>query len=161
MSPAVEVWSLNHWTAREVPIVTFFKWSIIYKNIELLCCTPETNTILYIKHTSLKIHIFIMPPLGERPSTFKRSHRGSGRIWSYVLVMRFHGEERQQQKVNKHIQWFPTVVSVKKETNKGLRKVSGKSRTQVRGEEWRNLVILGRWGGNEENWKWKGAKVFA
>ena len=104
MPPAVEVWSLNHWTAREVPIVTFFKWSIIYKNIELLCCTPETNTILYIKHTSLKIHIFIMPPLGERPSTFKRSHRGSGRIWSYVLVMRFHGEERQQQKVNKHIQ---------------------------------------------------------
>ena len=21
-----------------------FKWSIIYKNIESLCCTPETNT---------------------------------------------------------------------------------------------------------------------
>ena len=23
-----------------------FKWSIIYKNIESLCCTPETNIIL-------------------------------------------------------------------------------------------------------------------
>ena len=23
-----------------------FKWSIIYKNIESLCCTPDTNVIL-------------------------------------------------------------------------------------------------------------------
>ena len=23
-----------------------FKWSIIYKNIESLCCTPETNIVL-------------------------------------------------------------------------------------------------------------------
>ena len=23
-----------------------FKWSICYKNIESLCCVPETNTIL-------------------------------------------------------------------------------------------------------------------
>ena len=103
MPPAVEAWSLNHWTAREVPIVTFFKWSIIYKNIELLCCTPETNRILYIKHTSLKIHIFIMPPLGERPSTFKRSHRGSGRIWSYILVMRFQwGRETTAESKQTH-----------------------------------------------------------
>ena len=31
-----------------------FKWSIIYKNIESLCCTPETNKILQINYTSIK-----------------------------------------------------------------------------------------------------------
>ena len=29
-----------------------FKWSISYKNIELLCCTPETNIL--INYTSIK-----------------------------------------------------------------------------------------------------------
>ena len=103
MPPAVEVRSLNHWTAREVPIVTFFKWSIIYKNIELLYHTPETNRIWYIKQNSLKIHIFIMPPLGERPSTFKRSHRVNRRIWSYILVMRFQwGRETTTESKQTH-----------------------------------------------------------
>ena len=31
-----------------------FKWSIIYKNTESLCCTPETNVILQINYTSIK-----------------------------------------------------------------------------------------------------------
>ena len=34
-----------------------FKWSIIYKNFESLCCTPESNTILYINCISIKKHI--------------------------------------------------------------------------------------------------------
>ena len=34
-----------------------FKWSIIYKNFESLCCTPESNTILYINCMSIKKHI--------------------------------------------------------------------------------------------------------
>ena len=29
------------------------KWGIIYKNIESLCCTPETNIILAISYTSI------------------------------------------------------------------------------------------------------------
>ena len=31
-----------------------FTWSIIYKNFESLCCTPETNIILQINYTSIK-----------------------------------------------------------------------------------------------------------
>ena len=27
-------------------------WCMIYKTIELLCCTPETNIIWYINYTS-------------------------------------------------------------------------------------------------------------
>ena len=30
-----------------------FKWSIIYKNIESLCCTSETNIVLWINGTSI------------------------------------------------------------------------------------------------------------
>ena len=29
------------------------KWSIIYKNTESLCCTPETNVTLPINYTSI------------------------------------------------------------------------------------------------------------
>ena len=31
-----------------------FKWSIICKNIESLCCIPETNTVLLINHTLIE-----------------------------------------------------------------------------------------------------------
>ena len=30
-----------------------FKWSISYKNIESLCCTPDISIILYINYTSI------------------------------------------------------------------------------------------------------------
>ena len=29
----------------------------IYINIELLCCTPETNTMLYVNYTSFRIFL--------------------------------------------------------------------------------------------------------
>ena len=35
-----------------------FKWSIIYKNTESLCCTSEINIILYINYTSIKNKFF-------------------------------------------------------------------------------------------------------
>ena len=35
---------LGHWTTREVRYK--FKWSIIYKNVESLCCTLEVSIIL-------------------------------------------------------------------------------------------------------------------
>ena len=31
-----------------------YKWKITLKNCELLCCTPETYIILYVKYTSIK-----------------------------------------------------------------------------------------------------------
>ena len=34
------------WATREAVFCNNFKWSIILKNIESLCCTPETNIIL-------------------------------------------------------------------------------------------------------------------
>ena len=30
------------------------KWSIIYKNVESLCCTPETNIMLLIHYLAIK-----------------------------------------------------------------------------------------------------------
>ena len=34
--------------------IVIFVWSVFYKNIKLLSCTPETNIILYINYTSIK-----------------------------------------------------------------------------------------------------------
>ena len=31
-----------------------FKWSIIYKNIESVCCTPETKMISKVNYTSIR-----------------------------------------------------------------------------------------------------------
>ena len=35
-------------------IILYFKWIIIYKNIESICCTPENNIIVQINYTSIK-----------------------------------------------------------------------------------------------------------
>ena len=54
--PAVEAWSFNHWTAREVPIFCFLKFSFIFRklrhnNIEhrvsLRCTTCWLDTFIY------------------------------------------------------------------------------------------------------------------
>ena len=47
------------------------------------------------------------------------------------------GGETQQQKVNKYVKWFPTVVSINKKTNKGLRKrlVGGQEHRSKEGTE--------------------------
>ena len=37
MAPALEVWSLNHWTTRELSILTIFKWSVKLNTFTLLC----------------------------------------------------------------------------------------------------------------------------
>ena len=51
--PAVEVWSLNHWTAREIPDFVFnwqyrktYKGKIKLAEIEFLSCDKECDSII-------------------------------------------------------------------------------------------------------------------
>ena len=49
---------VNSWHRKELDTTeqlnNKFKWSIICKNIESLCCIPETNTVLLINHTLIE-----------------------------------------------------------------------------------------------------------
>ena len=59
MSPAVEGWSLNHWTSREVPkFILGVVYSMGFKNGIMTCITI---IIPYKVSTALKI--FCVPPV--------------------------------------------------------------------------------------------------
>jgi hypothetical protein len=50
MPPALGVWSLNHWTTREVPILT--SWSLLFTLPGMIFPQLFSELLLYFTHTS-------------------------------------------------------------------------------------------------------------
>ena len=83
------------YTQRILPIFyNNFIWSIIYKNIKSLCCTPEINIRLLVNYTSIKKITLVH--LEKNNSRKIRVHNGSFLetfVISLILSLSMHSPE--------------------------------------------------------------------